>query len=670
MQPLYPLAKPVEMCDVECYVNYFLIKFYDPATKEFTDFELRGHAARFTQQQTQAIRARLARVTFVTFNGIKYDVPMITCATYGFSCEQLKAVTNAIIGGNLQPWEVESQFAVKIAYGLDHIDLIEVAPGDGSLKIYGGRLHCKFMQDLPIDHNAVLTEAEMDIINKYCGNDLTTTADLYFAVKEDLDTRADLTEQYGVDMRSKSDAQIAEAAFKKLLGLDYRASEDMKRRAFVPAGTQFFYETPSFIKFTTPVLQQALAMIERSPFTIQPNGQPKMTDELAACEIRIGDSVYRLGSGGLHSSEQRTRHVADAMYSLRDVDVVSYYPKIISILRMFPHQMGEVFLTIYDGWIEVRIEYKDKGQKKKAATFKIKINGTFGKTGSKYSIIYAPKMMIRTTVTGQLSLLMLIELLESVDGISVVSANTDGVVIKCRRDREMIRDAIVARWERDTGFTTEANDYMALFSRDVNNYMAVKPPYTDKKGVFHPLEFKCKGAYADPGLQKNPTNIVCVDAVKAYVTDGIDLEKTIRGCSDIRKFVTVRGVKGGGEWVKETVMPMTVGQKRAELESRLWVFDKDRGWSDLFGGGTYLTIDAALDVVRAKIEKQHLGKAVRWYYGRDQKGHIAYASNGNLVARSEGAKPCMQLPDVLPPDIDYDWYVNEARELLRDISCA
>ncbi|MES2729903.1 MAG: hypothetical protein V4621_07415, partial [Pseudomonadota bacterium] len=443
----------------------------------------------------------------------------------------------------------------------------------------------------------------------------------------------------------------------------------MKEAAQLPPGTQFYYETPGFIKFTTPALQQALAMIERSPFTILASGAPSMPAALANFEIKIGDSVYRLGIGGLHSSEQRIRHIADALYSLRDVDVVSYYPKIISILRMFPHQIGEVFLTIYDGWIEVRIEYKDKGQKKKAATFKIKINGTFGKTGSKYSILYAPQMMIRTTITGQLSLLMLIEMLTRVDGISVVSANTDGVVIKCRRDLEPIRDAIVKRWEILTGFTTEANDYMALFSRDVNNYMAVKPAYTDKKGVFHPIEFKCKGAYADPGLMKNPTNGVCLDAVKAYVTDGVALEKTIRSCNDIRKFVTVRNVTGGAEWVKDTLSADTVAQKTAALLARGWSFEKSSGWYEPCGSDVPLTADGAIEQIRSEMKREHLGKAVRWYYGRGQKGHLAYVSNGNLVPRSEGARPCMELPKVLPPDIDYDWYVREARELLKDINC-
>lgn len=655
-----PPVRPVTMTDVECYRNFFLVKFYDRVTKQFTSYR----QTRAIMLDRAAVAHKMRTCTLVTFNGRKYDAPMIACALAGFTCDQLKKVSDAIIQRNMQPWQVEQEFGVTIPQEWDHIDLFEVAPGIASLKIYGGRLHSKKMQDLPYDISAELTLVEMDNTDLYCGNDLLTTNDLYEALIDDIETRIELTTQYGVDMRSKSDAQIAEAAFKKLLAFKVYPP-------VIPPGTRFKYETPKFISFKTTVLQQALALIERVDFVIANNGSPAMPIELDGFTVTIGSSTYTLGIGGLHSTEQKTAHRADATYSLADVDVVSYYPKIISILKMFPHQIGEVFLKIYDGWIEVRIEYKDAGNKKKAATFKIKINGTYGKTGSPYSILYAPQLMIRTTITGQLSLLMLIERLHMVDGISVVSANTDGVVIKCRRDLHPVRDAIVKRWELDTGFTTEANEYLALFSRDINNYIAFKPAYTDKKGVHHPISTKTKGAFAigkEDQLRKNPANFVCVDAVIAYILHGTPVETTIRQCSDIRKFVTVRAVKGGGAWIKDTLISTTIKARTADLERRMWVCNPTtKLWSDVFGSGSNLTLNEAYETARRNLERLYLGKAVRWYYGAGQSGHIAYALNGNLVARSEGAKPCMELPDVLPPDIDYGWYAEEATELLQDL---
>ena len=234
---------------------------------------------------------------------------------------------------------------------------------------------------------------------------------------------------------------------------------------------------------------------------------------------------------------------------------------------------------------------------------KIQVNGSFGKLGSKWSKLYSPNLMIQTTVTGQLCLLMLIERLEGA-GIPVVSANTDGVVTKCPVALRKARDQIVEGWERDTGFDTETTEYRALHSRDVNNYVALKDD-----GV------KLKGAYAPPGLMKNPANEVCVEAAIAFLRDRKPVEDTIRACSDIRRFVTIRQVNGG-----------------------------------------------AIDQ-----QGNYLGKAVRWYYAKGVEGPIRYKVNNYTVARSEGARPVMELPDVLPDDVDLDWYIREAKSILADV---
>lgn len=667
-------VRPEYDFDIECYRNYFLVKLYDDSRKVFYSFEYSARKA----FNWPALHTMLRMARLISYNGIKYDMLMLSAAATGrFNNQALKNLSDYIINTkpSPQPWMIAKEWGFDLLE-LDHIDLIEVAPGMASLKIRGGRLHCEKMQDLPYEHDTMLTFEQMDNVDLYCGNDLVTTRALRVALKDDIDTRVELTEQYGIDVRSKSDAQIAEAAFKKLLGLDSKAARELTQQAQrrYPPGSAVYYTPAPFLTFHLAVLREAFDMVCKLPFIIQDSGQPKMPKELEGFEIKIGNSVYRLGIGGLHSSEQNAAHRAVGGVKLVDVDVVSYYPKIISILRMFPEQLGPAFLTIYDGWIEVRIEYKNAGNKKKAATFKIKINGTFGKTGSKYSILYAPDMMLRTTITGQFSLLMLIEMLYRA-GIEVVSANTDGVVIKCTEDKVEQRDLIVKHWEQITGFETEANEYMAIFSRDVNNYLAAKPAYTDKKGEFHPIEFKAKGAYADPGLAKNPANIVCIDAVKAYILNGTPLAQTIRTCHDIRKFITVRNVEGGGALVHETINADTVGQSREALVRYGWhkVDEKGTVWGDPHNTDHLSdahTTSEAIAVLRSRIPRTYLGKAVRWYYATGSTAHIAYAKGrheGKIVSMSEGCKPMMDLPPVLPPDIDYDRYITMAQEMLVDL---
>jgi len=140
---------------------------------------------------------------------------------------------------------------------------------------------------------------------------------------------------------------------------------------------------------------------------------------------------YAMGIGGLHSTESRVAMVAGPGRKLLSPDVVSYYPSLIIETGIFPQQIGPIFQEIYRGWYDKRLAAKRGGNKKDANSLKTLLNGTFGKLGSKYSIFYAPSELIQVTLTGQLALLMLVEAAE-LEGMDVVSANTDGIVTNIR----------------------------------------------------------------------------------------------------------------------------------------------------------------------------------------------------------------------------------------------
>lgn len=200
---------------------------------------------------------------------------------------------------------------------------------------------------------------------------------------------------------------------------------------------------------------------------------------------------------------------------------------------------------------------------------------------------------------------MLIEAIGSIAGVDVVSANTDGITVSCIRSKERFVLDAVTRWEQITGYVTERVDYEAIFARDVNNYVAFKLD----GGV------KSKGVYGKGlPLHKNPSVDICAEAAIAYLKDGRSIEKTVRACRDLRKFVKVQRVTGGAVY---------------------------RGTS--------------------------VGKVVRWYYSNESTDAIYYALNKRLVAQTEGAKPLIELPFELPADLNYDWYIREAKSLVWDL---
>lgn len=647
LKPLPPPKKPFDLsqwveCDTECVRNYWLCKFRlpDGSFKEWASWP--GHPL-----DVEGLRAFLHSVPgIITFNGTGYDNPMIAAALTGVDNDTLKNLNDAIIPckgkKGIQWWDFYRNFKIpEPTWG--HIDLQEPTPGVKiSLKIYGGRMHSRRMQDLPFDPAAIF--GPMDRLNSslYCGNDLNTTFELRQAIMPRLRLRHEICQQYGIEVMSKSDAQIAEAVFKAKL-------PNPPQKTYLPHGHAFKYVAPPWLSFVSPELQRVLAMAQRVDFILKnpdelrvsedekvydSDGREiksgiKFSDELKGLDIKIGKSLYRMGIGGLHSKEKKQHFKAvPGKYTITDHDVNSYYPTLMLLMNMYPAGTGpafiEVFREIYNTRLHAKAmqgECEAAGNDTEAAYWKtiseglkIVLNGTYGKLGSRYSFLFAPELMIRTTLSGQFALLMLIESFE-LSGIRVVSANTDGIVVITPVGLEWLRDKCIKSWERKTGLETEATEYTAIYNANVNNYIAFKP---DGK-------HKAKGWYGESGVVpkaspsgKSPGMDVCNDAVLAYLRDGTPVAATIMACKDIKRFVIIKNANNpsGGA-----------------IEERTG---------------------------------ENVGKALRYYFAVGVTTGFRYAGNGNLVAGSTGTKSLMDLPDTFPTDVDYAAYIEKALKMLNN----
>jgi hypothetical protein len=149
----------------------------------------------------------------------------------------------------------------------------------------------------------------------------------------------------------------------------------------------------------------------------------------------------------------------------------------------------------------------------------------------------------------------------------------------------------------------EHGTYQGLYARDVNNYIAKYNGYV-----------KAKGVYAETTLSKGLQTPIVFEAVRKYIRDGSRIEATIRACRVTNHFLSARTVNGGAVW---------------------------RG--------------------------EYVGKMVRWYYSTDGAS-INYKTNGNLVPKTgDGVVPMMDITDELPKDLNYQWYIDEAIEMLKDL---
>ena len=315
---------------------------------------------------------------------------------------------------------------------------------------------------------------------------------------------------------------------------------------------------------------------------------------------------------------------------------------------------------------------------------KVALNGVYGKLGSPFSILYAPHLLIATTLTGQLTLLMLAERAEA-RGISVVSGNTDGLLFYCPRtkyaglNKDRLHPCALAEvtdeWEQLTGFDLEFGEYEAIYNLSVNAYYAIKAGGGHKrKGPVgnpwnkHPDDFdQVRGQ-----LMKNPQMTICSDAALAFIKSGKPVEETIRECQDIRQFVTVIKASKGALWSPRLVEVEIENPRYQDEVADLEDFLRRKEAGQLRVNEKrpkkpreFLTIERPSD------DAYYLGKVVRYYWSRNPGGIYESVPNEatgtyKKVPKADGSAECMRLPDTLPGDIDYARYIEEANQIVRD----
>jgi len=586
--------------DVESFQNYWLVAYKHLQSGKYAYIE----SIDTERVQGEWLQWMADTFCLVGFNCIFYDNTVCSAAASDkFDAAALQALSFEIIEQNSRPWQVAKARNFKLLEP-NQIDLIEVAPLQGSLKTYAARLHCGHMQDLPFDPNKVLSREEIAIVREYCFNDLDNTELLLGELSPHLELRAALSHEFQKDLRSRSDAQLAQeiicSEIERLTGKRPHPIDFTKL-----VGTGFCYTPPSYIQFSSAQNNAILSEICEAEIEIGHSGHVVCPKTIEGRKFIIAEKAYAIGMGGLHSRET-CQAVTNEMHRIIDRDVTGYYPNLI-LKNKFSDIVG--LLDALQNIVDRRYKAKKLGDKVTADSLKIATNGTFGKMSDPFSPFYSPMCMVQTTLTGQLSLLMAIEALAQ-SGIEVISANTDGIVSLVHSEQYRKFCEIWKQWETLTGLETEETEYKALYSRDVNNYIAVKLDNTTKaKGVYSYV-----GSALNSPLSKNPENLVCIDAVIAHIVSGKPIADTIAECRAMERFCTVRKVTGG-----------------------------------------------------AQKDGKYLGKTIRYYYSKSAIGSIVYCKNGNKVPNSDGAKPLMTLPDCFPDDIDYARYAEIAVSMLEDI---
>ena len=292
------------------------------------------------------------------------------------------------------------------------------------------------------------------------------------------------------------------------------------------------------IKFKTPELQQLLEEMKQV-YVYHTN------DSDFSKEITFHGTTYKLACGGIHSQDPPRVCISDDNFTYIHWDYTSYYPSIMISYMIAPkHLHKHSFVKMVSFLKDTRVKCKHGGDvnviegvpnKIAAEALKIVINSIYGKLGSELFFLYDRFAQLQVTINGQLMTMSLVEALE-LEGIHVISANTDGIVLKLPKGKEEVFKSITEAWNKANKMSADGESYKILVSRDVNNYFDIQTNGDiEYKGALDPKQYL-------KDLKKGYDMPIVAKAVFEYFAHNVPVMETLQKHTDILDFCKTQNV--------------------------------------------------------------------------------------------------------------------------------
>lgn len=536
---------PVIIADLETYLEIFLCVCYDPQKDEWHIFEV-SKRKNDLDKLAKYIESYEDHY-FVFYNGLRFDTQVLEFIIRNYENWNEK--------GNLEICAIISQLAAdtiddsnynvfpkyrEVDLSFKTIDPFEVAHYSNknrlvSLKRLEFEMDMENLEETPIDFKKKdITKEDCISVIQYCENDVKALYEFYKVLIGDTNNplykgnnqvqlRQDIEAEFGIPCLNYSDSKIGDEMIKKFYCEEKKINySDLPKKGTFRPRILVKNCIASYVVFKTPQLKEFHQQINRRVMT--------QKDEFLE-EIKFYGQTYTFARGGLHTVNNPKIFESSEDYFLIDWDVSSYYPAIIINNGKYPGHLGKEFLKGYKKMFERRLELKPQAKADKrirgiVGALKLAVNSVYGKSSDMSNWIFDKQLTMFTTITGELSLMMLIEAYE-LKGIQVISANTDGVTIRIHKDQLTKMDEINKWWMKLTKYELERTDYAKIIFSTVNDYLAIK---TDG-------EIKKKGDFlTDYELHKNKSARICSLALERYFVDGVAIADTIRNHDNIYDF--------------------------------------------------------------------------------------------------------------------------------------
>lgn len=438
----------------------------------------------------------------------------------------------------------DQNYGVRVPYheGLFSVNIIDVFTVNGldnearrtSLKAAAFQTDGT-VEEMPIHHSKVdLTQEDIILVKDYMFNDIDETERLLhitlgktkikgYENNNQLELRRNIEEEFGLKCLNFSEIKIGE----ELLKLKYAEAigkqvKDLPRKGTFRKSIELRRCLPKYVKFQTKQLQDLHKLVLSTSVGMSDKFENK---------FKFYNTKYVQGLGGLHSVNSCETWESTEDYVIHDDDVSSYYPAIVCNNGYYPYHLGKDLLRVYEALYLKRLELKPLAKKDKkikaiVEAYKLILNSCFGKFGSMESWLFDKQTLYSVTLTGEFSILMLIEMLE-LEGIRVISANSDGVTSYFHKDKLAVKEQIIKKWQEITKYEVETVPFKKFVYSTVNDYIAIKADG----------EVKGKGDFEQNLLlHKNKSRNIVPLALQAYYEKGIDVKEFILNHKNIYDF--------------------------------------------------------------------------------------------------------------------------------------
>lgn len=555
-------GKAVFVFDIEVFQNIFHCSVMDTETGTIYKFEISprknqlNELVSFFKQVDSYIKwgdfytttkQIDSTVIFCGYNNLHYDNPIINyiieyqdrLMNYNVAtiCSSIFNLSNTITQSKEDDISKWKQWKYQIWF--DTFDLLTMLYSNKlrvGLKEIQVTMQYPNVQEFVCDWSKPLPLEDFEAMIDYNINDIKSTTELLNRCKDVIDLRIAIEDEYKVRVLSKDGVNIGmkilTQKYLEKTGLSWWDIKDLRSPMDVIPLKEVILP---FIKYDSPILQKVLEDMKKQ---IVSPGRKGYENNFVFSGLR-----YTVGVGGIHSKNDPEIIIPKEDEMLIDIDVASLYPSMLIEYKFYPKHLGPEFLEVYKQIKDERIQAKHAGDKVKNETLKLALNGLSGNLQNEHNFCYSPFAVMQIRINGQLLLLMLAEKLTQA-GCRIVQANTDGLFVLLKKDNYSQINTICRNWEQLTKLVLEEERFEAMYQYAINDYIAVKEGYSKTK---NPKLIKTKGIFiTEVILGKGLSAKIIPEAIIKYFVDNIPVEKTIKECKDIRKFLMSE--KTGKQW--------------------------------------------------------------------------------------------------------------------------